>query len=285
LSAGAVGASAQAPAPLTLDPNIAALGTALVIAADDTVLSRDGQWPSSLVFALPRGTRLDPASRRQRCTAAEAGRGTCPAESEIGFGRYVVDVEGFLLPGGDTQLTWSIAAYLGTPAQRGDPASVVLSSTLLSADSVAALLTPDLGTSVPRVATTTGRLVRRGSGAYGIELRFTQLPAELNVAAPITAKPSRLELSLSAVRRTRQNFIRRIRVRTPTGYVVEKIRDHRLIGHDLFRTPATCRSSWPYELRVGFADGVKRSAGSFACAKALSAATSAARRRGGSSRR
>jgi hypothetical protein len=269
VSAGAAGASAQSAAPLSFDPNIAAQGTALVIAADDTALTRDGQWAGSLVFALPRGTRLDPASRRLRCTAAQAARGTCPLESRIGFGRFVVDVAGFLLPGGDTQLTWSVVAYLGTPVQRGDPASVVLSSTLLGADSVAALLAPSLGTSVPSFATTTGRLVRRASGAYGLELRFTELPAALQVAAPITAKPTHLELSISAVRRTRQNFFHRIRVRTPSGYVIQKIRDHRLVGHDLLRAPRSCGTSWPYELRVGFPGGVQRTTGRFPCTKAF----------------
>jgi hypothetical protein len=252
-----------------LDPNIAGQGTALVVAADDSLLARDGQWPDSLVFALARGTRLDPASRRLRCTAAQAARGTCPLESQIGFGRYVVDVSGFLDPGGDTQLTWALTAYLGMPARKGDPAAVVLSSTLLSADSFAALLAPSLGTTVPTVATTTGRLVRRGSGAYGLELRFTQLPAELQVAAPIAAKPTRLELSLSAVRRTRQNFVRRYKVRTLSGYEIRKVADHRLVGHDLLRTPRRCRSSWPYELRVGFADGVQRTTGTFPCTKAF----------------
>jgi hypothetical protein len=269
LSAGAAGASAQSAAPLSFDPNIAAQGAALVVAADDTLLSHDGQWAGSLVFALPRGTRLDPASRRERCTAAQAARGTCPLDSSIGFGRYVVDVAGFLMPGGDTQLTWSLAAYLGTPVRQGDPASVVLSSTLLSADSFAALLAPALGTSVPSFAMTTGRLVRRTSGAYGLELRFAQLPAELQVAAPVTAKPTRLELSLSAVRRTRQNFVRRYKVRTLSGYEIKKVPDHRLVGHHLLRTPRSCRTSWPYELRVGFPDGVRRSTGTFPCTKAF----------------
>jgi len=269
LCAGTAGASAQSAAPLSLDPNIAAQGTALVVAADETVLWRNGEWAGSLVFALPRGTRLDPAARRERCTATQAARATCPQDSVIGFGRYVADVSGFLMPGGDTQLIWSLAAYLGPPARRGDAASVMVSSTLLSADSFAALLAPALGTSVPTVATTTGRLVRRRSGAYGLELRFTQLPATLRVAAPITAKPTRLELSLSAVRRIRQNFIRRYKIRTLSGYEIKKIPDHRLVGHDLLRTPRSCRSSWPYELRVGFPDGVRRSTGTFPCTKAF----------------
>jgi hypothetical protein len=210
--------------------------------------------------------RVDTRSREQSCHADQAARGACPSATLIGFGRYVVNVAGFLVGGGQTQLTWAIDAYLGTPAQAGDLASVVLSSRLLGADSAAELLAPVLGTTVPSTATTTGRLVRRGSGAYGLELRIPGLPVELAVQPPATATPARLELNLSAVRRTRQNFIRRLRVRTPSGYKIQKIRDHRLVGHDLFRAPSSCHRSWRYELRVGFPGGEQRAAGTIACA-------------------
>jgi hypothetical protein len=268
LAAGAVGARAQTASPIAFDPNNAALGTALVIAADGTALSSGGSPASSFAVALPRGTRVDAAARSVLCDRGQAARGTCPLESRIGFGRFVVAVDGYA-PGGRTELTWSLDAYLGKPAQRGDVASVVLSATLLGADSVAELLEPALGTTVPRNATTIGRLVRRRSGAYGFDLRFPGLPAQLQVAAPITATPARLELSLSAVRRVRQNFIRRYRIRTPSGYEVRRIRDHRLVGHELLRTPRTCSGSWPYELTVGFPGGVQRSAGRLPCTQAL----------------
>jgi len=269
VSAGAVGARAQSVSPIAFDPNNAALPTALVITADGTALSSDGSTASSLAVALPRGTRVDTAARSVLCSRAQAARGTCPLDSRIGFGRFVVAVDDYL-PDGRTELTWSLDAYLGSPAQRGDVASVVLAATLLGADSVATLLEPALGTGVPRTATTVGRLVRRRSGAYGYELRFPALPAALQVAAPATAAPARLELSLSAVRRTRQNFIRRYRIRTPSGYEVRRIRDHRLVGHELLRTPRSCSGSWPYELTVGFPGGVQRSAGRLPCLKALS---------------
>ena len=233
--------------------------------ADNSVLLSNGQSASSIAFALPRGMRVDTESRKPLCARDDAARGTCPESSRIGFGRFVVTVQGYLFGSGTTELVWWIDAYLSTPAQRGDVASVVLSGRLLGADSVAALLAPSLGTEVPTATKTTGRLVRRASGAYGIELRFAQLPAQLDVAAPITATPARLELALSAVRRTRQNFIRRIRVRTPSGYEVRKIPDHRLIGHNLLRTPRSCHGSWPSELRVGFASGVQRTATRLAC--------------------
>jgi hypothetical protein len=267
LSAGAAGALAQQPPPLALDPSAAGQGTTLLIAADESALSSNGQSAESITFALARGMRVDTAAREHLCAEDQAARSACPALSKIGFGRVVVAVRGYLFGGGAAELAWSMDAYLGQPLRPGDAASVVLTGNLLGAGSVAALLAPALGMSVPTTLTTVGRLVRPASGAYGIELRFPKLPVRLDVAAPITSTPARLELALSAVRRIRQNFIRRIRVRTPSGYVVRKIRDHRLIGHYLLRTPRSCKGSWTSELRVGFPGAVKRTATRIACSK------------------
>ena len=274
LSAGAAGALAQQSPPLALDPSAAGQGTALLIAADESALSSNGQSAESITFALPRGMRVDTVAREQLCAEDQAARSACPASSQIGFGRFVVAVRGYLFGGGEAELAWSIDAYLGQPLRRGDTGSVVLTGNLLGAASVAALLEPALGTSVPTTVTTVGRLVRPASGAYGIELRFPTLPVRLEVAAPITATPARLELALSAVRRIRQNFIRHIRIRTPSGYEVRKIRDHRLIGHYLLRTPRSCNGSWTSELRVGFPGTVKRTASPIACSKNGSAGAS-----------
>jgi hypothetical protein len=265
----AAGATAQADGTVTLDPNAARQGTALVIAVDQAALSPSGQAPTSITVALVRGMRVDTSAREQRCSGDQAARGACPLASRIGSGRYVMDLRGFLGPGGSTQLAWAIDAYLGAPARRGDVASVVLSSRLLGADSVDALVVPAIGGPVPSTSTITGRLVRRASGPYGLELRLPGAPVQLEVPAPTTATPSSFELTLSAARRTRQNFIRRYRVRTPSGYEIRKVRDHRLVGHDLLRTPRTCRGSWPYELSVGSAGGTQRTTGTIACTKSL----------------
>jgi hypothetical protein len=285
LSAGAAGAPAAQAGPLALDPSVARQGTALLVAADESVLSANGQSADSVTFALARGMRFDSAARERLCGRDQAARSACPALSRIGFGRFIVAVRGFGLGGGETELMWSIDAYLGKPLRRGDAASVMLTANLLGAGSVDDLLAPVLGTSVPSTATTVGRLVRRASGAYGIELRFAKLPVQLDVAAPITATPARLELALSAVRRIRHDFIRRIRVRTLSGYEVREIHDHRLIGHHLLRTPRSCNGSWPSQLRVGFPGAVKRTASRIACSKAVGGVPFAARGRAGSSRR
>jgi hypothetical protein len=157
-------------------------------------------------------------------------------------------------------------------------ASVVLTGRLLAADSVATLLEPALGISVPRTVTAAGRLLRRRSGAYGIEVHFAKLPVYLNPAAPIEAPPNRLELALSAVRRIRQDFVRRIRVRTLSGYEIRRIHDHRLLGHQLLRAPRRCKRSWPSEIRVGFRGGLQRTQVRIKCTRATTRPPGAARR-------
>jgi hypothetical protein len=279
---GAAAALAQAPAPVLFDPAIARQGTALVLGADGPALTRDGAAATSLAIVLPRGMRVDRASRRKLCSAKQAAVGACPAESRIGFGRYVVTVAGFL-PTGGSDLSWWIDAFLGRPARRGDAASVVLRASLLGADSVKQLLAPALGTAVAPVTTTRARIVRRSGRA---QIRLAQLPARVQVAAPGTAAPSRLELTLSAVRRTRKDFVRRYRIPDGTGgYRIQRVPDHRLVGHDLFRAPRSCGGSWSYELRVAFAGATRRTVGKVPCAQAISGVPSAARRRAGSSRR
>jgi hypothetical protein len=224
------------------------------------VLGLDTPPPSgSVVVRLPRGMHANTKSRTKLCSHSDAARGTCPPESKIGFGRYVVNVAGYLNPGGQTQLTWSIEAYLGRAAKRGDIASVVLVSKLLGADSVAMLLTPELGTSPPSMAIATGRL------RPGIEVRVPAAPVQFSVNPPATATPARFELNLSAVRRTRQNFIRKIKVPTLNGYEIRRIKDHRLVGHNLFRTPDRCAGSWTYKLDVG----AQRSSGRVPCTAGL----------------
>jgi hypothetical protein len=246
----ASGVNAQSTGPVSLDPAVARQGTALVLGVDAPPST------GAIAVRLPKGTRVSRSSRTKLCSDSNAARATCPPESKVGFGRYVVDVAGYLNPGGDTQLTWAIDAFLGQPAQRGDIASVVLSAKLLGADSVATLLTPEIGTSVPTTATMKARMRK------GPELRLPGVPVQFSVAPPATATPLRFELNLSAVRHTRENFIRKIKVPTLSGgYEIRKVKDHRLVGHYLFRAPERCSGTWSYELRLG----TKSSAGRIPC--------------------
>jgi hypothetical protein len=246
----ASGVNAQSTGPVSLDPALANQGTALVIGIDAPPST------GAIAVRLPKGTHTNTKSRTKLCSSSDAARGACPPESKIGFGRYVVGVAGYLNPGGQTQLTWSIDAFLGRPVKRGDIASVVLSAKLLGAESVATLLTPEIGKSVPTAGTMQARLRK------GPELRVPGVPIQFAVGPPTTVTPLRFELNLSAVRRTRQDFIRKIKVPTLSGgYEIRKVKDHRLVGHNLFRTPERCSGTWSYELTVG----AKRSTGRIPC--------------------
>lgn len=265
LSLGA-DAVAQQAGPIALEPRVAGQATALLVDVGASALSSGGRSAEAITFALPRGMRVDSTARARLCTRDEAARAACPKRTRIGFGRAIVTVRDYAWWGGQAELTWSLTASLGPPRRRGDAASVVVTGKLLGLDSVAAFLGPALGAEVPGTVTAVGRLVPRRSGAYGVELRFAKLPVGLGPGPPLTATPTRLELALSAVRRTREPFVRRIEVTTLGGTEVRKVKDHRLIGHHLLRAPRTCRGSWASELRVGFPAGVKRIASRIACA-------------------
>jgi hypothetical protein len=269
------GSSAAQAAPVALEPNAAGQGTTVVLSADPSVLSPGGQPGRSISLTFGRGMAVDATSREQLCKRSEAASGGCPDASRIGFGRYAMKLRGYEAGGSESELAWAIDAYLGEPQRRGDVASVVLISKLLGADLVGALLAPSIGTTVPATATSSGRLVRR-SGRYSFDLRFDELPAQVGVAAPVTATPASLDLSLGAARQLRQNFVRRFKIRTPSGFEIRKVRDHRLVGHYLFRTPSSCNGSWPAELAVEIGGRVKRTSAPIACTKAATAALSGA---------
>ena len=264
--AGAGSAPAQLLPPLTLDPSAAGQGSALVVSADDTLLAPKGKVAGALTFALPRGMRFDTRSREALCSARGAARGTCPDSSRIGVGRFGLAVRGYeLAGGGETELIWALDAFLGEPQRRGDAASIVLVGHLLGADLVTALLEPSLGTKLPAATTTIGTIVQRRSGPYGIEIELPKLPVQVAVAAPASATPSRLELTLSGVRRIRQNFTRHFKVRTESGVQVRNVRDHRLVGRYLFQAPARCGGTWPFELRADVDGAVERTTRRVAC--------------------
>lgn len=268
LAVGAAPAGAQSDLPLRLDPTVAGGGTTLLIGVNGPALSARGHAATSLVAALPRGMRLDTRSRERLCTRAQAASRRCPAASRIGFGRIAVAVTGFLAPGGETELAWSIDAYLAPATHASDAASIVLRSQLLGADGAFVLVAPFLAAQPPPVTVTTGRVVRPSAGRYGLELRFPELPGAVSVRPPAVAAPTRLELSLGAVRRVRQPFVRRLRVRTPTGTRTQEIADHRLVGYDLLRTPDGCRGTWTAQLRLGFPGGTTRTPARIYCRSA-----------------
>lgn len=251
LSAAAPTAHAQSGLPLRLDPTRAGEGTTLLIELDGTRLISGGYPAGSLVAALPRGTRLDARARAVRCRPTRARVEGCPAASRIGFGRLAASITGFLAPGGESELAWAIAAFLGEPLRRGDPASIVLRYELLGADRVAQLLGPSLEALPPTITVSSGR-VDSSPARFGLALELAGLPSAVRARAPALVTPTKLELTIGAVRRVRRSFVRRVVVRTPGGRRIERIRDHELVGHDLLRAPSRCSGSWDSELRIAF---------------------------------
>lgn len=197
-----------------------------------------------LAITLPRGTGFD--------------RRAAPAGASVGFGSFVMDVQGFLAPGGDTQLVWSLAVALGRRA-----GGLTITARLLGADSAAALLQPRLGVPIPAAATTAARFVRT---AGRLVFRLDRLPVAFSPAPPATATAQRLELSVGAGRRVVRTFYHRLRVPTASGGSrVERVRDHRLVAYELLRTPSRCAGSWSYSMLAGG----RTTAGRIACQSAL----------------
>lgn len=236
----------------------------MLIELDGARLTSGGRAARSLVAVLPRGMRIDPRARPARCTRSQARAKRCPAASRVGFGRLAVSIGGFLAPGGESELAWSIGAFLGEPVRAGDPGSIVLRYELLGADRVAQLLAPALELVPEAVTVATGRIAR-SSGSFGLELEIAGLPAAVRTRAPATTRPASLGLTLGAVRRVRRDFVRRVVVRTPGGRRVERIPDHELVGHHLLRTPSRCRGTWTSELRVAFPGTTTRARGELFC--------------------
>ena len=207
--------------------------------------------------------RIDTRTPKLLCSRAQSATGVCPAASKVGFGRVVQTVTGYLAPGGETELAWTVTAFLARPERSADPAAIVLRAALLGADRVDQLLAPSLGGSVPRSSVVSGRVVR---GSSGLELRFGQFPGAAQVAGARDRGDDQLRPSRSArFGGCARTFVRRVRVRTLSGFQHAGDPDHRLVGYELLRNPDRCGGSWSAELRLGFPSGLRRSAVSIPC--------------------
>lgn len=97
-------------------------------------------------------------------------------------------------------------------------------------------------------ATARGSFVSVSSRRYGAELRF-DFPDQQPVPPGVTLSVRRVTLTVGAARRV--NGVRRT----------------------LIRNPATCRGSWPYQVRVGFSDRTVVRNGSAPCRARRASAT------------
>ena len=159
------------------------------------------------------------AATRRRARPARSGAGSASAASSS-------TVRDYAWWGGQAELTWALTPSWGRRAGAGTRRPSSLTGKLLGARQRRRVPRDRRSApSVPSTATAVGRLVRRRSGAYGVELALREAARRARRRARRSPpRPTRLELALSAVRRTREDFVRRIEVTTLDGTEVRKVK-------------------------------------------------------------
>ena len=99
VTSGAADARAQQATPVAVDPAVAHQGTALLVEADASLLSSNGQAAESITIALPRGMRVDALARldlrqQRRHDAAVDGRGRAREAPLLRARQHAGDVHG-----------------------------------------------------------------------------------------------------------------------------------------------------------------------------------------------
>jgi hypothetical protein len=249
-------------AAVSLTPAITNAANELSIDVNPSKLVPSGESPDAISLELPRGIKLDVKARKTVCTAAQAAADACPSAAQIGFGHSVVHLTGYLHPGGATDVLTYIKAYLGQPVFLGDPASIVLRVQLLGVTRVVQALQQNFGFTLQTSQTITARVIKLGSGPYGLEVQLTGIPGGLSlpplVAAFVTPTWTRFKLQIGAVLAKRVNFIRTFTVPTVSGGTKTiRIPDHMLVLHYLLSDPPACHLAWPFRLQVGFPAGTQ----------------------------
>jgi hypothetical protein len=237
VAAAAATAQMEAPADSAkLVPNVAGKGSKLVI----DVRPPAGQaTPTSAVLSIARGFRFNRRSRRTRCTDDQNSSFSCPASSRVARGTADITASGLLI-GGTRHYVANIEAFLARRFQPGDIAGFFVQAS-----------EPTTGIR----GSSEVRLVRKGSGPYGSELRFEGFPATSSLPPGITVHIDRIRAKIGASRR--------IRVRKRVNGRVR----HRRKRVYLIRNPRRCRGSWPYKLHLTFSDHNEDYIGKAACRK------------------
>jgi hypothetical protein len=250
----------------------ASVGTHVLVDFNPSAAIPKAETPDSLAIDVPRGFTVDTRAVTRECTPAQASAVRCPRASRIGFGHVKVHVSGYLLPGGATDGVAYLTAFLGPPAAQGDPASIVMEVEWLGVDPAFQALNHYLTTKIQPRTSVTGRLVYVRSPTYGLEARFDRLPGGLAIPPPassagIAAAMTRFKVEIGAIRRVRKNIVHRMTVQGLGGPMVLKIKDHVLVARDLLSRPRPCPASgmWPWQIAVGFPDGVQTVAGQVRC--------------------
>ena len=238
LLAAAVGAHGQAAdGTIEVAPNVAGRASELHVdfrpTPEQNEQARNAQ---AIVIAAARGFRVDPRSRRRRCSEEQARQFECPEASRIGAGQ----ADGTASIGGGSQsFTASIDVFLAPPPQPGDVAGIVVQ-----------FREPQSG----QRGQARGRIVRVPTGPFGVEVRFEDL-AGLTPSLPgVTITVDRIQLRVGARRKV-------VRIIRRDGRRIRRVRRYTLI-----RNPRTCAGSWPYQVRGRYPDREEVRDGSLACA-------------------
>lgn len=230
----AVPATAQVPGDaVRVDPAMAGKASKLIVDirnAEDPAAG--GRTPQSAVLAATQGFKFDPRARAERCSADQAKAYTCPAASKIGSGTIDATASNGVI----TQpVTADVELFLAPAPKSGDVAGVVLQFKERSTGAR---------------GTTTGRVVKVGGGAFGLEVRFEDL-ASAGASAPqgFTVRVDRLQLSVSAARTEKvSTCCKTIRKNGKK----KKVRYLKKVRRDLIRNPLTCDGAWKYQVRLRY---------------------------------
>jgi hypothetical protein len=223
-SAVASTALAQPTVTVRLDPNLTGRPSALLVEAEGEQTQGDNRVPKSAILSVQRGFKLDPRSRAARCSAQQAENFNCPPASRIGAGTADVTARGAILPGGSQDFTAQIGLFLAPPPRPNDVAGLVVS-----------VQEPTTGTR----GTSTGRIVRRGSGPYGYQIRFENLSGGAAPPPGITIELKRLELRVAAHR----------------SVLVGKGKNRHRVTYSLITNPPNCDGTWNGHAELTFTDG------------------------------
>jgi hypothetical protein len=251
------------------------LGRHVKLDFDPSKLLATAETPDSIAFDLPARWRFDGQAVAKECTATQAAAVNCPKSSWIGLGHVVTHVHGYLFAeggGGDVDGITYLNAYLGQPVVPGDPAAIVIQAEALSANPLINVFNTYLGTNIKTKTSITGRLIKLRSGPYSYEASFSGMPGGFSIppllaAQGVSVTVTRFRIELGAVRRVRKNIVHVITLQGLNGPTQERIHDHVLIGHHLLRRARACPASgqWPWQITVGFPDGVKQITGTVRC--------------------
>jgi hypothetical protein len=202
---------------VTLTPDRPSAAATLKVDAHGPFKQPTSGQVKSIRLEVQRGFQSSAKSVAVLCSAAQAGSGSCPSESQVGSGSALVSGQ---VNGVSGQDTINFKVYLAVPERMGDIASVVLEGS---------------DTVFHKSGHTRGRLFQPKGG--GLALLFDIGTSSAPQGAKITL--DRLTLMAGAVRTA----------------VIRHNGHSRHVRYSLIKNPASCAGSWHGAVVVTFSSG------------------------------